>query len=346
MSVSVIRKRERAELVKLTIFLVVAGLFTFWVAAVTGEYRSGDSNTYTASFDDVSGLEVGDQVRIAGVDVGKVAEIDVQPDSTVLVTFNVRGGTTLNTSTQAAIQYRNLIGDRIVQLTRADPAAPSIDSGWTIPVSQTASALDLDTLLNGFKPLFQGLNPTQVNELSEQLIQVLQGQESAISVLVQRIASFTSAIGDREALITQVIGNLNTVLGTVDDRRETLGLLIDRLDTLFTGLDKQDTQLLIAADQIDGFAREASTLLRNARIRINPDLQALATAARGLNMETATLEALLERLPEHYRKIQNTASYGNFFNFFLCGVRVQTDGPAGQPVITPWIRSDMTRCKG
>lgn len=346
MTTSVIRKRERADLIKLTTFLIVAALFTFWVGAVTGEYRTGDSDTYKASFDDVSGLEVGDQVRIAGVDVGKVRNIDVQPDSTVLVTFDVRGGATLNASTHATIQYRNLIGDRIVQLTRTDPSAEVIDAGWTIPTSQTESALDLDTLLNGFKPLFQGLNPSQVNELSEQLIQVLQGQESAVNVLVQRVGSFTTAIGDREALISQVIGNLNTVLDTVDSRRETLGLLIERLDTLLTGLDKQDTQLLIAADKIDGFAREASTLVRNARLRINPDLKALAKAARGLNMNAKTLETVLQRLPEHYRKIQNTASYGNFFNFFLCGVRVQTDGPTGQPVITPWIRSDLARCKG
>lgn len=339
------RKRERGDLIKFAVFLVVAALFTAWVAAITGEYRSGDARTHRASFEDVSGLEVGDQVRVAGVNVGKVQDIEVQPDSTVTVTFTVADDTELNTSTHAAIQYRNLIGDRIVQLTRADSTAPALGSEDVIPVTQTESALDLDTLLNGFKPLFAGLNAGQVNELSQELIQVLQGQESSISTLVQRVGSFTTAIGDREALISQVIGNLNTVLATFDDRRETVGVLIDRLDALVTGLDRQDTQLLVAADQIDVFAREASDLVRNARLDLNPDLRELARAARGLNMRSTTLEQVLQQLPRHYRKLQNAGSYGNYFNFFLCGVRIQTDGAGGQPVVTPWINSDAARCQ-
>ena len=168
---------------------------------------------------------------------------------------------------------------------------------------------------------------------------------SEINTLVQRVGSFTTSIGDREELISQVIGNLNIVLTTFDDRRETVGLLIDRLDALITGLDRQDTQLLIAADQIDGFAREASDLVRSARLDLNPDLRELARAARGLNMKSATLEQVLQQLPRHYRKIQNTGSYGNYFNFFLCGVRIQTDGVGGQPVVTPWINSDVARCQ-
>lgn len=345
MSASVVRKRERGDLIRLAVFLAVAALVTVWVGAITGEYRSGDATTYRAAFDDVSGLEVGDQVRVAGVDVGKVQDIKVQSDSTVVVSFTVATDTELNTSTRAVIQYRNLIGDRIVQLTRTDPEAAILDIGTTIPVSQTESALDLDTLLNGFKPLFAGLNPGQVNELSQELIEVLQGQESSVNTLVQRVGSFTTTIGDREALISQVIGNLNLVLTTFDDRRNTVGLLIDRLDALVTGLDRQDTQLLIAADQIDGFAREASDLVRSARLDLNPDLRELARAARGLNMKSETLEQVLQQLPKHYRKILNTGSYGNYFNFFLCGVRVQTEGAGGRPVITPWINSDVERCK-
>lgn len=344
MSASVVRKRERADLIKLVAFLVVAALFTAWVAVITSEYRTGADSTYRASFEDVSGLELGDQVRVAGVNVGKVKEIDVQPDNTVLVTFTVAEGTELNTSTRAVVEYRNLIGDRIVQLSRTDATAPLLDGEGIIPTSQTESALDLDMLLNGFKPLFAGLNPGQVNELSQELIQVLQGQESSINTLVQRIGSFTTTIGEREVLISQVIGNLNTVLGTFDDRRETIGLLIDRLDTLLTGLDRQDTQLLIAADQIDEFARQGADLVRNVRVDLNPDLRELERAARGLNMEADTLERVLQQLPVHYRKIQNTGSYGNFFNFFLCGIRVQTD-VGGEPVITPWINSDAERCQ-
>jgi phospholipid/cholesterol/gamma-HCH transport system substrate-binding protein len=344
---SPVRLKERADLVRLVIFLVVAALVTFWVAAVTSEYRSGGATPYQAAFDDVSGLQKGDQVRAAGVRVGQVTDIDVQPDSTVVVAFEVDETLVLDSATTATIEYRNLIGDRIVQLaTTSERAAAELAAGEMIPIANTASALDLDTLLNGFKPLFAGLNPSQVNELSQQLVQVLQGQESAVETLTTRVGSFTSAIAQREQLITQVIGNLNEVLQTVDGRRNELGELIDALDVVLTRFDEQDTEILIAADKIDEFAREASGLVARARGDLTPDLRALTVAARGLNMEKEELVAVLRQLPRHYRKLQNAGSYGNFFNFFLCGVRIQTDVAAGAPVLTPWINSDAERCQG
>lgn len=341
------KRRERTDLVKFSAFLVVAAVFTVWVALVTGEVRPGDRDPYKAVFDDVSGLSVGDDVRVAGVDVGKVRDIDVRADNTVLVTFDVRRGQELTAGTRVTIQYRNLIGDRVVQLSRGDGADDEqvMPVGATIPATQTASALDLDTLLNGFKPLFAGLSPTQVNELSGQLVQVLQGQQSSVATLVEQIASFTTTIGDREELIGQVIRNLNSVLGTVEDRKETVGLLLDRLDALLTGLDGQDTQVLDAAERISAFAGRTSTLVERARGDLRADLEGLAVTARGLNKSSGTLDAVLEKFPGHYDKIQNTASYGNFFNFFLCGVRVQTGLSADQPILTPWIYSDTPRCK-
>lgn len=74
MSLSPQKRTERADLIKFSAFLTIAAVFTVWVAAVTGEIRPGDREPYKAVFDDVSGLTVGDEVRIAGVDVGKVTE--------------------------------------------------------------------------------------------------------------------------------------------------------------------------------------------------------------------------------------------------------------------------------
>lgn len=346
MSLSPEMRRRRKDLIKFSAFLTVAAVFTVWVALVTAEYRPGDREPYKAVFNDVSGLAIGDDVRIAGVNVGKVKEIDVQADSTVLVTFDVSEEQELTTGTHATIQYRNLIGDRAVQLTRnAEDPGEVLPVRGTLPVAQTASALDLDTLLNGFKPLFAGLSPKQVNELSGQLIQVLQGQQSAVATLVEHVASFTTTIGSREQLIGEVIRNLNSVLGTVEERKETVGLLLDRLDALLTGLDKQDTQVLDAAARINAFATETSSLVTRARGDLRADLKGMAVTARGLNRSSGTLDKVLKKLPSHYRAIQSTASYGNFFNFFLCGVRIQTGLTDRAPVTTPWIYSDASRCK-
>ena len=359
-------QQQRRELVRLTIFLVISTMIAVWLGAVMGETRPGDRVSYRAAFQDVSGLAVGDQVRVAGVNVGKVDEIKVRDDATVLVTFHVREHLDLDTSTRAAIKYRNLLGDRILELARPDApagaptdaaagtaapaaapaAATSLAPGGTIPIANTSSALDLDTLLNGFKPLFAGLSAGQINTLSAQLVEVLQGQDNAINNLVSMVGSFTTTIGQREQLVGQVIGNLNQVMGTIDDRRGTVGQVIDELSALMTGLERQDTQILDAATRVNGLAANASQLIGDARGDLHTDLTALGTAAEGLNSRADTLQALLTKLPTHYRTLQDSASYGNFFNFFLCGIRIQLSGRDGAPVQGPWIRSDLERCKG
>jgi phospholipid/cholesterol/gamma-HCH transport system substrate-binding protein len=340
-----VQRQQRKDLVKLAAFLVVSAMIAVWLGAVMGEVRPGDRTAYRALFDDVSGLTEGDQVRIAGVTVGKVDAIEVRADSTVLVTFGVKKTNVLNASTRATVKYRNLIGDRILELTRPNPDAEVLAAGAMIPVDRTAHALDLDTLLNGFKPLFAGLNPSQVNQLSEQLVDVLQGQASAVETLVSTVGSFATTIADRERLVTQVVGNLNAVLGTVDDRRQTVGRLIDEMDDLLTGLDKHDVQVLDAAHEVDGLARSASRLIRSARGDITRDLTSLGVAARRLNGRSDTLRGLLTQLPRHYRAIVNSGSYGNFFNFFLCGVRVKVSETNGAPLQGPWIHSDVPRCQ-
>lgn len=341
---SAMRRQQRRDLIRLTVFMTVSAVFIVWLGAVMAESRPGDYVKYQAVFRDVSGLQPGDQVRVAGANVGKVDSIQVRNDATVVVRFHVLPGNALNTSSQAVVQYKNLIGDRDLLLTRPNATAQQLPAGSTIPVANTRAALDLDTLLNGFKPLFVGLNPQQINELSGQLVAVLQGQGSAVKTLVTTVGSFTSAIGDREGLITSVVDNLNTVLGTVDSRRDKLGELVSQLDSLVTGLSRQDTEVLDAASHIDTFSQRTARLLGSARGSINPDLTSLGIAARKLNGRADTLQALLTQLPKHYAKMQNTASYGNFFNFFLCGVRLTLSGSGGTTVQIPWIKSDVARC--
>ena len=81
----------------------------------------------------------------------------------------------------AAIKYRNLVGQRYVALDQgAGDLDPMLPPGGTIPLDRTTPALDLTALFNGFKPLFQALSPDDVNQLSGEIIQVLQGEGGTV----------------------------------------------------------------------------------------------------------------------------------------------------------------------
>src|SRR5690606_41357286 len=108
--------------------------------------------------------------------------------------------------------------------------------GDTRPLERTARACDLNELVNGFKPLFRALSPDDVNKLSYEIIQVLQGEGGTVESLLQRTASLTTTIAEKDQVIGQVITNLNSVLTTINERTPQLDQLIVRLQKLVSGL--------------------------------------------------------------------------------------------------------------
>ncbi|GAA3520364.1 MCE family protein [Nocardioides daeguensis] len=343
---SSIRAQNRKDQAKLVVFVGIAAVITAYLVIVTGQIRPGERDEYHAVFDNVSGLTTGSQVRVASVEVGKVTSVQVQEDATVKVGFTVADDITLDETTTATVRYRNLIGDRYIALERGDDPGAALEPGATLPASRTESALDIDTLLNGFKPLFAGLNAQQINQLSAQLIEVLQGQESAVGDLIATVGSFTTTIGSQQELVTSVLGNLNAVMGTLDDRSGDLDALITQLSRLAAGYDGDAESILDSAAAIGDGAGEVDRLLDRARGDLTPVLKELATTTGKVNEQADVLDDVLNALPAHYARMVGPASYGNFFNFFLCGVRVQlADLGGGKPLQTPWIESDVARCK-
>ena len=91
------------------------------------------------------------------------------------------------------MRYKNLIGDRYLELSGgSNGRGTTLQPGATIPASRTSPALDLDTLLNGFKPLFAGLDPKQINAVSSEIVQVFQGESGTIGTLLATVSSLTA----------------------------------------------------------------------------------------------------------------------------------------------------------
>jgi phospholipid/cholesterol/gamma-HCH transport system substrate-binding protein len=337
-------RKHRSSLVKLSIFMVLSAFFAFFLVVLTGNVRLTDTHSYSAVLANASQLKDGSEVRVAGVQVGTVDGVSLRPDSKVVVTFDADTSIHLTTSTRATVRYKNLLGDRFLELDEGTAGGTPLRPGGVIPLSRTSGALDLDTLLNGFKPLFVGLAPKQINLLSGELVQVLQGQSGAVYDLLATLASFTTTIANRDALIGEVIDNLNTVLGTVATRDDTVGTLIDQLESLVGGLAAQVPTITRAVTRIDTFASSASALLSQTESNLTPDLRALTSVAATLNRNTDTIQQILDKLPGAYRTILRTGSFGDFFNFFLCGVRLKLADDNGVPVYTPWNVSDAARC--
>ena len=172
------RKGMASPVIKSMIFIVVTVTVTVILAISIAHTGVSATVSYNAVFTDVTGLNVGDDVDIAGVRVGDITSISVYKDNLALVGFAIEQGRTLPASVTATIKYLNLVGQRYMDLGQGTgPVGHSLSPGATIPLSRTTPALDLTVLFNGFQPLFQALSPGDVNQLSSEIIQVFQGAE-------------------------------------------------------------------------------------------------------------------------------------------------------------------------
>ena len=311
-------KKTSIDLVKLLVFVVVTSLATTVLVVTIGNLGFGSSREYSAEFTDATGVTKGDDIRVAGVRVGTVSEVEIIDRSRALVTFSVDDDTSVNGGTNAAIRYRNLVGQRYISLTQEVGDTRRLPDGATIPVSRTRAALDLTVLFNGFKPLFQALSPEDVNQLSYELIQVFQGEGGTLEGLLAHTASVTSTLADRDEVIGDLIDNLSLVLDHVADRDQQLTRLIQSFRTLVGGLKKDRFAILGSLEEVSTLSVETASLIDGIREPLVKDIKELRTVAGNIDKNKAELDRALQVLPIKLNKIGRTAIYGSFFNFYLC----------------------------
>lgn len=336
-----------APLIKLSIFTVVTVLCTTVLGISIANIDTAATDGYSARFTDATLVLPGDDVRIAGVRVGQVSDVKIVDRRQAQVDFVVDAGRRLPANVIATIKYRNLVGQRYIALSQGiGDDGETLKPGATIPVDQTRPALDLNELFDGFKPLFVALNPDDVNKLSYELIQVLQGEGGTIDSLLAHTASLTSTIARKDQVIGQVITNLNGVLDAVNAHTPQLSDLIVRLQQLVSGLAEDRKPIGDAITALGGLADTTSGLLSQVRDPLKNDVSALGLLTDDLNDNQSLVEHFIQYFPQKVTELTATADYGSWFNFFLCTADgdVSIPGVVDQPVDLPLVPQTRDRC--
>ncbi|QIX28058.1 MCE family protein [Nocardioides sp. JQ2195] len=315
---SLLDKRTASATWKLVVFMVVTAIATGMLVVLIGNLTFASSRDFKAEFTNVAGVVEGDDIRMAGVKVGTVKDIEIKERTRAVVTFSVADEADVTDTTHATIRYRNLVGQRYIALAQEGQSGTNLDEGDTIPLSRTKPALDLTVLFNGFKPLFQALSPQDINQLSYEIIQVFQGEGGTVEGLLGHTASITQTLADRDQVIGDLIDNLNEVLVTVGDRDEQLSSLIVNLRKLVHGLAQDKDAILGSLDSISSLAVETSDLVKGIRGPLVRDVKELRTVAGNLAKNRAEIDRAMQVLPIKLTKIGRTATYGSWFNFYLC----------------------------
>ncbi len=328
-------RRSPGALLGVAAFVTLALVLTLMVAGTLSRSQRGDSIEITAVFRDVTGLRSGDDVRLAGVRIGRVSHAELGTGDTAgraVVTMALDADQPLHDDTRFSVDYLNLMGQRYVAISRPSPTpgAARLADGDTVPIDRTRPALDLTALFNAFRPVFDLLQPADINRLAENIVQVLQGQGATLRHLLGQTAELTSGFVERDEVLAEVVDNVTEVLQSTHEHRGEITRLLRGLGTLTKGLAQDRNRLGTSLDSLARLSGTADDLVRE----VGPDLSADVPLARDLTSYLAARTSTLlpgaaEAIPTQLRSYLRTLSYGSYLNVYVCTLAIRVDGVPG-----------------
>ncbi|MEC3953165.1 MlaD family protein [Nocardia sp. CDC153] len=309
-----------------SLFAVVAIVLTYTIWSTLQRAVPGGTHSYSAVFSDVLGLRVGDDIRMAGVRVGRVDKISFGDGYRARVDFRIQDEQHPTTTTKALVRYQNLIGQRYIALMPGKEAGQPLAAGDQIPIERTEPSFDVSSLLSGFEPLFSVLQPDQVNSLSETLIQALQGNGVSLSALVTQAAQLAGTFGQRDEILGQVVSNLSSVISGLAHRSNELETLITQARALTEALYTQGSTLKSSVERV----ATATDSLVNIIAAVEPGAARAQTDASAgvalLLLNGASLDKAAVELPDVLNGVARFSSYGAYGNAYLCSLDVSLWG--------------------
>ncbi len=234
----------RAPLIGLALFMVVASVLTWLVYVSLRRDVAGKTASYSAVFTDVYGLREGDDVRMAGVRVGRVEKIDID-GKLAKVSFIVQQEQRLFGNTVASVTYQNIVGQRYLGLSLGQEGTRNLlPPGSVIPPERTEPSFDVTALLNGYEPLFSLFNPHDADNLTKAVIQSLQGDTSSLATLVSQTSTLTDTFAGRDQALGDMITNLNKVVANLAAQNDNLDGVITQTGDMVSELDRRRPELV------------------------------------------------------------------------------------------------------
>ena len=326
--------------IKFGVFVLVCLAVTTYLAFTIGNIQitdplGRDYYTLSAHFDDVTGLAVDDNVKIAGVVVGKVTGVKVE-HGRATVTFRVEKRYKVPANSTASIRWRNLIGQRYLYLNApAHPSADTLRGGdvfdkacdTTTTERCTTSVVDLGELFNRLGPVVAALDSSKVNDFLDTVSQALNGNEDKLSASIDDLAVLAKSLATRDQTIGHLVDNLNTVAGTIANRDQQIRIMLDNL-VLIAQTFSDNTQTIDAAlREFATFSTNLHSVLDGNRTALDDIINNLDTVlTQTVAPELGTIDAALRQLDVTAKSVFDSSNLGEWLNQSILCASVNPPG--------------------
>lgn len=334
--------RSRKMLIGLITFLVVTSVMTWLVYSTLQREVSGDTTAYSAEFTDVFGLRDGDDVRMAGVRVGRVMNVDLTDDSRAKVEFELQNDQKLQDNTEASILYQNIVGQRYLDLHVGKVGdTKTLPAGSVIPVDRTVPSFDVGVVLNGYQPLFATIDPKAADQISSAALQALQGDSSSWATLMDQTGKLTETFAGRDQLLGDMITGLNRVFGTLAAQNDNIDTTLANTRQMVSTFNARRPELVSSMGSLSRVVSQLGAITNE----VNPSLQALITREPGFASHLVNVQPQLAfmgaNLPKLLKGLARVTNEGAYANVYACDLNALAFFP-GLNDVTPIVVNAAT----
>ncbi len=274
----------------------------------------GGGDTYRAAFAESGGLKPNDEVRIAGVRVGKVTGVELKGNQ-VIATFKVDTPSKFGTETAAAIKVKTLLGAMFIMLEPAGSGQLKEDS--TIPVERTKSPYNVVQAFSGLAERAEKIDTDRLAESINTLADLTKDTPAAFQSTLSGLSRLSETVASRNDQINELLGNLDTVSGVLAERDKDIIALMKDSDVLMRALVARRAavhQLLVSTSR---FSSELTLLVQQSRADLKPALSNLQGVVNVLIKNQANLDESLRLMAPFYRVFANTLGTGPWFDTWI-----------------------------
>jgi phospholipid/cholesterol/gamma-HCH transport system substrate-binding protein len=277
---------------------------------------------HTAALSEAGGLKSGDDVRVAGVKVGKITKVDLE-NGHVRVDFRVNKGTELGDKTSATVRIKTILGQKFLSL---DPAGKG-ELDKEIPLARTTPAYDV---VQAFSDLAVNTERTDTKQLATALDTVadtFRDSPEEVRAAVEGLGRLSRTIASRDTQLRTLLDHANGVTGVLSERNTEIVTLLSDGDLLLQELRKRRADIHTLLTSTVTLSQQLTGLVRDNREAIRPALENLKNVLAVLETNQANLDKSIELLAPFVRVFANTVGNGRWFDTYIQNLVPVPGGP-------------------
>jgi phospholipid/cholesterol/gamma-HCH transport system substrate-binding protein len=283
----------------------------------------GGGTTYQAEFGEAAGLQSGDMVTIAGVEAGRVTDVELAGDR-VLVTFRVTDAW-VGDRTSASIEIRTLLGAKYLAL---DPQGDAeLDPATPIPLARTASPFDVVEAFDGLSGTIDQIDTAQLARSLDTLSDTFRGTPPEVRGALDGLSRLSTTIASRDEEIRKLLAGTQNLAGVLADRNEEFEKLLSDGNLLLAEIQKRRDAISDLLDGTRALSEQLQGLVADNREQLRPTLEQLDRVAALLQRNRDALDKSLEKEAVFVRLFTNAVGNGEWFDNYVCGLFPPPLGP-------------------